>query len=1152
MFRKNGETQKRSHTSVGLGWRWFRRCCLAAILLTMGACGTFPSDVLELAPVQNGKCNPILQLQNNKMYQVKDIKTGATTQPYAALFKKGEEWGCLVSMWTDRQASNEANKAYVTMVKLTPDGKLSSLEPIGGNETPVLHIPSDKKLSGFHFLLYIIKPAVVVPTQGQDLTKIQSATDNQRAGLTAEERKIRIGLDTLKEMCRVADSTQYNCFGKNREDCQFFFKLYPTTSKLPDVNKTLAKDSEQRSCVLCAPEICNGLDDDCDGQVDNMRDPSTGEALKDSQGNPRPLSVDCYEGKGQDLVNVEQSKGICKAGKRTCVSGKWSKCAEQKLPKKEICNGIDDDCDGRNDETNEGPLCPPGQACEGGACKTTKCRPGQTECAVGKKKLCFNLSNTQKHCGSCSKACGTGEVCVGGKCGLVCPPGLTKCGNQCSDLLKDPLNCGGCGKNCKNSEVCAAGKCGLICPPGLTKCGNRCFDLKIDPLNCGKCDKSCSPGQVCVNKACSLICPTGLQKCGGLCVDFKTNARHCSACNKTCGPSEICAAGKCGLVCPPGLTKCGASCVNITKDATHCSGCNKLCKPAEVCVKSVCSIICPPPQKKCGSVCVDWQTNGLNCGKCGNACSNGEKCIKGVCKLDCPPGQAACGSSCCSPGQSCCKGNVCADPKASQSYCGCSASSVGTNCTSKNQLCKNGACTLVCPAGQAACGNICCGTKQTCCKGNVCVDPKTDPKRCGCTTSSDGKNCASSNEACSAGVCKSVCPGGSTKCGASCCPSSKVCCSGNLCVDPKTDPKSCGCTPSSGGTDCSTKNLICSGGTCGCPAGQSLCGSTCVDKQTDRKNCGSCGKTCALSQTCVSGGCTCPTGQSLCGVACVDKQTDRTNCGSCGKTCGANETCVAGVCRCPSGQSSCGGVCVNTQTDSKNCGSCGKTCGANETCAAGVCSCPSGQTRCGTTCVDLQTDRNHCGTCNKKCAGTIACKAGTCGELFLNSKLLNNAQMAKINNWVGTPSQVWTLCYRFTRDGGKPSTFHTNCGGKGPSLTVALLKDGKRIGGYASVSWLSTGKGSFGDAKSFLFSLTTDFKYEYFRWASYLYRDGNKLGPAWGAGLDWLSGGNPMNKGMYCKVGASYKCNITDIAKCRADFCGTSPELADMEVFLKK
>jgi hypothetical protein len=85
--------------------------------------------------------------------------------------------------------------------------------------------------------------------------------------------------------------------------------------------------------TLPSPERCgrtgqgNGLDEDCDGVVDE--------------------GCVCIEG-ASELCG--DAGGLCEYGVRTCENGLWSNCVGGLAPATESCNGEDDDCDGLADE----------------------------------------------------------------------------------------------------------------------------------------------------------------------------------------------------------------------------------------------------------------------------------------------------------------------------------------------------------------------------------------------------------------------------------------------------------------------------------------------------------------------------------------------------------------------------------------------------------------------------------------------------------------------------------------------------------------------------------------------------------------------------------------------------------------------------------
>ncbi len=549
------------------------------------------------------------------------------------------------------------------------------------------------------------------------------------------------------------------------------------------------------ACLAIGEASLCGRDCSWDGQCPDGYQCSTGVLAQGGRSAPRqcvPKSGTCSCLPGNEgLTRPCQNKnefGTC-VGKETCDPKVGFVGCDARVPAKEVCNGEDDDCNGRVDDFI------PEQTCGVGECKVTI--PGcigktAPECVPGtpKAELCngldddcdgvvdngFDLTSDPKHCGDCKTECrmahGTPR-CTAGACAVgSCQANWDDCNHSYADgcetdLLTDVAHCGGCAKPCQLANAnpkCQGGKC------AVASCQDGHYDLNGDPAD--GCEYACT-----VTRSGVEVCDGIDNDCNGKIddgFDLTRDVNHCGDCNTVCPTLNGvpgCVAGICQIACLGGWADCSAligGCeTDIAGDVNNCGGCGKLCAPAMAtprCDKGQCAIasciaghydinglasdgceyactVTNGGVEKCDTIdndcngkideTFDLMTDVNNCGACGTVCPslNGvASCVAGKCQIACNTGFADCDAAI--PG---CETNTLT------SLANCGGCNLGCSPAHATGTCSNGTCGVAtCQAGWSNCN----GLASDGCE----VDNTTDVTNCGgcgkvCSVANGSANC---------------------------------------------------------------------------------------------------------------------------------------------------------------------------------------------------------------------------------------------------------------------------------------------------------------------------------------------------------------------------------------------------------------------------
>ena len=833
--------------------------------------------------------------------------------------------------------------------------------------------------------------------------------------------------------------------------------------------------------VFAVSETCNGVDDNCDGTVDNGALPGV-----------------------NDVCTVAGKLGVCSVSGEICQAGVLV-CLQSVFPSVEVCNSLDDNCDGSVDE---------------------------------------GLLNTVPNCGGCGMACSpsnlTAHCSAPGNCDGACNAGFLDCDidkrtNGCEiNGQTDPVNCGSCAGACSTNNIsraCTVGNCTGACNANWDDCNaNKRTDGcekqitgvgATDVSNCGACARVCSANhvaQLCTSGICNGACATNFGDCNsnkqadGCEVQITgvgaVDVSNCGACGTVCSTNHVtaaCAAGSCSAgTCAAGYDDCNANKQTdgceiqvIGTNANNCGACGNVCSSNHVtstaCAVGVCTSPCAADFADCNAnkltdgcekqITGSGATDVLNCGGCATVCSTNNitrACANGSCSAGtCAANFGDCNSNKQTDG---CEVNL-TNTTANCGTCGTDCSGL-PHVVAASATCSASTCSFTCAAGFGDCD----GNKLNGCETNL----NTDAANCG----SCGGGCSNNHAtpSCNAGSCNSACVANYGDC------------NGNL----RTD----GCEVQISGTGassvancggcglaCSSTHItspVCGNGLCtkACDSGYTDCNALDVGKigrvggdgcevatGTDANNCGGCGTACSLNnmstRTCSGGVCNgnCTGGYADCDGnkqtnGCeVDLNNNVSNCSACGSACSTNNmspaACGSGSCEsgtCTTGYFNCNagtypttskrvdGCEVNGITDSSNCGGCGLGCSTqhvtttapgsdsvvhgvcsgstcSSACAAGWGNCANGMQADGCE-TDLSTTTANCGSCGNNCGTSLqhtagnSCSGGACV--------------------IGSCAGSWQNCNSLIPDGCEidTATNGSNCSGCGRVCSTVNMTGG--------------------------------------------------------------------------------------------------------------
>ncbi len=388
---------------------------------------------------------------------------------------------------------------------------------------------------------------------------------NIQPGLLGEEERC----DGLDNDC---DGLSDETFAQKGTDCSVGIGLCERSGEqiCNEAGDALRCDAE---VATGSEEICDGLDNDCDGTADNGLSP---EAC-------------CTVGEPPTRCGQPIEGSICSEGTRTCEvipgnagpKGRLGPCldgagAPVVLPNErpEVCDSIDNDCDNNVDEDlvlADGDLTQPGDqpVAVGGICRVVEggcVAEGDVACGDGRPVCQFDpIVRGEEVCDRGDNDCdgqvdetyadqGLGDACEAGT-GACRAEGRRVCGPDqasvvCDAMAGQPLNVDLCGNqaddDCDGQLDEGHPNLGMACSEGVGACRDNGDFVCTGDGRGTEC--SAEPG-----RAVAELCNDIDDDCDGRLdetFDVQTDPDHCGRCGRVCDlPNAVadCTGGECGI-----------------------------------------------------------------------------------------------------------------------------------------------------------------------------------------------------------------------------------------------------------------------------------------------------------------------------------------------------------------------------------------------------------------------------------------------------------------------------------------------------------------------------------------------------------------------------------------------------------------------------